>query len=87
MSDFLTQLLSVQPGSYVESGVIQSRQGNGKYLVETGGRVLLLSATVADTGLVPGARVVINRTATGRYVVGLTPQYKSNQIQEVIING
>ena len=87
MSDVLTRLFAVSPGSYVESGVIQSRQGNGKYLVETGGRVLLLSATVADAGMVPGALVVINRTETGRYIVGLTPQYKSNQTQEVIING
>ena len=87
MSDIL-QFLGVSAGSYVESGVIQETLGGGRYVVDIAGRDHTLRFAGADeSGLVPGARVVINRTDTGRYIMAATQQLTSQTIQEIVING
>ena len=88
MSD-LFQLLDggVQAGSYVESGVVVSALGGGKFTVSVNGVLGDIESTVPAHILTPGARVVINRTATGRYIIGTTSQFATQQSKEVIIDG
>jgi hypothetical protein len=74
----------------VESGVILEAVGDRRYRVSVGARELVIRAATspaADAELVPGARVVVNRTEKGRYIIAATKQLNFLTKQEVVIDG
>ena len=88
MSNLIKFLMGgIQSGSYVESGVVLSPVQDGKYLVSINGKEKSIESTVSSHSLVPGTRVVINKTSTGRYIIGTTRQITSQTSKEIIING
>lgn len=71
---------------YIEPGIIAGRLGDNVYQVRIGSRVLPVKAAISDP-LHKGARVIINRTDVGRYIIGVTNQLKTQETEEVIVDG
>ena len=87
MPDIIQLLGGVQSGSYIESGVVLQSISDGKYLVDINGREHTLEATISSAGILPGGRVIINRTDTGRYIIGATRQFTSQTLKEIVVDG
>ena len=83
MSDII-QLLTKET-AIIEAGTVEEYLGNRKYRVNLNGRPIVIRAAV-ERLFDNGARVVINRIADMRYIVGTTGKTDTVTEKEVVIN-
>ena len=84
MSDFL-RLINHQE-SYVEVGVVDGEDAVGRYNVTIRGKIVKTRAAI-DKPLAKGATVIVNVTANGKYIVGVTTEMKDHYKREVVVDG
>ncbi len=85
MSD-LFQFINSKSTSFIEIGVVDSFIGKQKYNITTGGISVVAKSAISQI-LEPGVQVIINKVESGRYIVGVLNQLKSQSAKEIIING
>lgn len=84
MSDFFRFLTA--ENSFIETGFVDKYLGKGRYRVNMNGTKRILQSALREK-LIPGMRVIINRTGQDRYIVGTTRQLQTRAENEVVVDG
>lgn len=85
MPDIFSIIKEADEESKIESGVIESDLGKGRYQVRVKGRFINIRSAVNEK-LKAGQRVVINRTENNKYIIGSMGWVRTQNKKEFIVD-